>query len=81
MTTRRAAESLLFETPLLNKGTPEKVAIIDKPAKLPEPMTTSPSPTRRRVHPLYCPSCGSWVNVELQPIRLRCSGCGVEADA
>ena len=79
MTTRRAAESLLFEAPLLNKGTPEKVAIIDRPAKLPENMTTSPSPTRRRVSPTYCPKCSGWVEVKLQPVRLRCVACGLEA--
>ncbi len=34
---------------------------------------------RRRVQPIYCPRCSSWVEVLLQPVRLRCTGCGVEA--
>lgn len=79
MTTRRTAESLLFETPLLNKGISEKVAIIDRPAKLPEPITTSPSPTRRRVRLYSCAHCNSWADVVLQPVRLRCVACGLEA--
>ncbi len=75
MTTRTRAEALLFdEIPLLNKGKSEKVA-----AKQLEPMTTSPSPTRQRVKPIYCPSCSGWVEVRLQPVPLRCTSCGLEA--
>jgi hypothetical protein len=36
-------------------------------------------PTRRRVKPIYCPRCSGWVEVHLQPVRLRCTGCGLEA--
>ncbi len=36
-------------------------------------------PTRRRVKPIYCPRCASWVEVLLQPVRLHCTGCGLEA--
>jgi hypothetical protein len=60
MTTRRIAEALLFEAPLLNKGIPTKA-------------------TRRRVDAIYCPICAGWVEVRLQPVRLRCTRCGVEA--
>jgi hypothetical protein len=60
MTTRRTAEALLFEAPLLNKGVPTK-------------------PTRRRVDAIYCPICSGWVEVRLNPVRLRCTRCGVEA--
>lgn len=36
-------------------------------------------PERRRVAAMYCPSCGGWVEVRLNPVRLHCTGCGVEA--
>ncbi len=52
MTTRRTAEALLFEAPLLNKGIPTKAA-------------------RRRLKPIYCPICTGWVEVRLNPVRLR----------
>ncbi len=77
MTTRKAAEALLFNgTPLFNKGVPTSDL---KPAKLPEPITTSPSPTRLRVCATYCPRCSGWVEVRLRPVQLRCTGCGLEA--
>jgi hypothetical protein len=34
---------------------------------------------RRRVEATYCPRCDGWVEVRLQPVRLRCVGCGLEA--
>ncbi len=71
MTTRRAAEALLFEKP-------EDVMHLHN-ISLPEPITTALSATRRRVNATYCPVCGGWVEVRLQPVRLRCTRCGVEA--
>jgi hypothetical protein len=46
---------------------------------LPEPLTTALSATRRRVCATYCPTCAGWVEVRLQPVRLHCTGCGLEA--
>jgi hypothetical protein len=60
MTTRQAAEQLLFDQP-------ETLGPI------------SPKVTRRRVSATYCPRCAGWVEVRLQPVRLRCTGCGLEA--
>jgi NADPH:quinone reductase-like Zn-dependent oxidoreductase len=71
MTTIRVAEALLFEKP-------EDVTHMGNVA-LPEPITTALSATRRRVEATYCPICGGWVEVRLQPVRLHCTGCGVEA--
>jgi hypothetical protein len=34
---------------------------------------------RHRVSATYCPRCSGWVEVRLQPVRLRCTGCGLEA--
>jgi hypothetical protein len=51
---------------------PENVktsTMVDKTAK----------PDRRRVNATYCPTCGGWVEVRLNPVRLRCTRCGVEA--
>ncbi len=45
---------------------------------LPEPITTALSATRRRVCATYCPRRG-WVEVRLRPVRLHCTGCGLEA--
>ncbi len=42
-------------------------------------MVPTPSATRRRVKPIYCPRCQSWVEITFQPVRLRCTGCGLEA--
>lgn len=36
-------------------------------------------PERRRVDATRCPKCGGWVEVRLQPVRLRCVGCGLKA--
>ncbi len=71
MTTRRTAEALLFEKP-------EDVVQMHN-VSLPEPITTALSATRRRVDAIYCPTCGGWVEVRLLPVRLRCTGCGLEA--
>ncbi len=79
MTTRRTAESLLFSAPVLNTGAPATSGDNDHYRTLPEPLTTSPSPTRRRIQPIYCPRCAGWVEVRSNPIRLRCVRCGLEA--
>jgi hypothetical protein len=71
MTTRRTAEALLFEKP-------EDVMHLHN-VSLPEPMTTALSATRRRVCATYCPICAGWVEVRLRPVRLHCTGCGLEA--
>jgi hypothetical protein len=92
MTTRRAADELanlhrganykhannlsLRQAPELLK--PEDV-IKTNNVSLPEPITTALSATRRRVCATYCPICAGWVEVRLQPVRLRCTGCGLEA--
>lgn len=34
---------------------------------------------RRRVSATYCPRCTGWVEVRLQPVRLHCTSCGLEA--
>ncbi len=39
------------------------------------------APARRRIQPIYCPRCSSWVEVKLQPVRLYCTGCGLEAQS
>jgi hypothetical protein len=36
-------------------------------------------PERRRVTATYCPRCSGWVEVRLNPVRLHCTGCGLEA--
>jgi hypothetical protein len=36
-------------------------------------------PERRRLSATYCPRCRGWVEVRLQPIRLHCTRCGLEA--
>ncbi len=71
MTTRTAAETLLFEKP-------EDVTHMGN-VSLPEPITTALSATRRRVCATYCPICAGWVEVRLRPVRLHCTGCGLEA--
>jgi hypothetical protein len=71
MTTRRTAEALLFEKP-------EDVSNFTN-VSLPEPVTTALSATRRRVCATYCPTCRGWVEVRLRPVRLHCTGCGLEA--
>jgi hypothetical protein len=72
MTTRTRAEALLFDR------TVDRIISADN-TELPKPITTAPSATRRRVKPIYCPRCSGWVEVLLQPVRLRCTGCGLEA--
>ncbi len=63
MTTRRQAEALL-----------DKIAEAHS-----ETTQAAPTPQRRRVDAIYCPVCSGWVEVRLQPVRLRCTRCGVEA--
>ncbi len=63
MTTRRQAEALL-----------DKIA--ETHSEIPTP---PPAPQRRRVDAIYCPICSGWVEVRLNPVRLRCTRCGVEA--
>ncbi len=81
MTTRRTAEALLFEKPedvvhLHNVALPENVKTVPMGNKTQmRPMGHK----RRRVDAIYCPTCGGWVEVRLQPVRLRCTRCGVEA--
>jgi hypothetical protein len=71
MTTRQDAEILLWFN--VNVGAEDQ----------PEVIATTPvqtcTPTRRRVKATYCPRCSGWVEVRLQPVRLRCTGCGLEA--
>ncbi len=48
----------------------------------PAPLINKGSPTkatRRRVCATYCPRCSGWVEVLLQPVRLHCTRCGLEA--
>ncbi len=63
MTTIREAEDVLF----------------DAPAKRDKAENVTAKPSRRRVNATYCPTCGGWVEVRLQPVRLRCTRCGIEA--
>lgn len=79
MTTQEEALAQLFGAPVFNTG--KTATSGDKPhyRTLPEPITTSPSPTRRRVEATYCPKCGGWVEVRLQLVRLHCTRCGLEA--
>jgi Pyruvate/2-oxoacid:ferredoxin oxidoreductase delta subunit len=72
MTTRATAEALLFDR------TVDRIINADN-TELPEPIMTAPSATRCRVSATYCPRCSGWVEVRLQPVRLRCTGCGLEA--
>jgi hypothetical protein len=72
MTTRQDAETLLFDR------TENRIISADN-TEPPEPVMTAPSATRRRVQPIYCPRCSCWVEVRLQPVRLHCTGCGLEA--
>lgn len=44
-----------------------------------QPETVTAKPERRRANATYCPICAGWVEVRLQPVRLRCTGCGIEA--
>jgi hypothetical protein len=37
------------------------------------------TPERRRICATHCPRCRGWVEVRLQPVRLRCTRCGLEA--
>jgi hypothetical protein len=64
MTTGTAAETLLFAD-VLPMGNKTQM----------RPMGHN----RRRVCATYCPICTGWVEVRLQPIRLHCTGCGIEA--
>ncbi len=52
-------------------------ALLDKIAET--HIETTQAPQRRRLKPIYCPRCSGWVEVRLQPVRLRCTRCGVEA--
>jgi rRNA maturation endonuclease Nob1 len=71
MTTRRAAESLLFEKP-------EDVSNFTN-VSLPENVKTSTmGQKRRRVRTYRCDRCAGWADVLLQPVRLRCARCGHE---
>jgi hypothetical protein len=60
MTTRRAAEAVLFDG--------EKLTANLQQGK-----------RRRRVDAIYYPICAGWVEVRLQPVRLHCTVCGLEA--
>lgn len=55
----------------------EVVALNDN--LMPVSETSPAKPERRRVDATYCPICQGWVEVRLNPVRLRCTGCGVEA--
>ena len=71
MTTRRDAEALLFDRPAELELTVQSEQL-DK-------LEGRDTPPRRRIDATYCPVCASWVEIRLQPIRLHCTGCGIEA--
>jgi hypothetical protein len=81
MTTRATAEALLFDEPetlgpiglTVSANRRERAEPIDPDQLLPT------GSKRCRLKPIYCPSCQGWVEVLLQPVRLRCTGCGLEA--
>ncbi len=90
MTTRRAADELanyqragnLSIRSALELLKPEKEPEYENVKTLPMGNKTQMRPMghkRRRVNATYCPICGGWVEVRLQPVRLRCTGCGLEA--
>ncbi len=64
MTTRTAAETLLFAD-VVPMGNKTQM----------RPMGHK----RHRVRTYRCDRCASWVEVHLQPVRLRCVRCGLEA--
>ncbi len=69
MTTRTEAEALLFT----NRPGGKRLKNV-------EPKTYAPyTPDRRRLEATYCPHCRGWVEVRLNPVRLHCTVCGVEA--
>ncbi len=69
MTTRSQAETFLFVTSQFAKLTTAKKPTTDLPQVK----------GRRRLDATYCPHCRGWVEVRLNPVRLHCTGCGVEA--
>lgn len=73
MTTRRQAEAVLFDK-TVDVFNVENVS-------LPEVKTSTvvDNPDRRRVDAIHCPICAGWVEVRLQPVRLHCNRCGLEA--
>lgn len=70
--TRLEAEATLWGEKCEDRHKPAEVVTIG--AK-----TYTGHTPRRRLEATYCPSCGGWVEVRLQPVRLRCVGCGLEA--
>lgn len=77
--TRTEAEAALFKA--VAKGIALTATL--EPALQTSHIANDPAkpakPPRRRVDATYCPLCSSWVEVRLRPVRLRCTGCGVEA--
>ncbi len=71
MNARRDAEMLLFDRPAELESTVQ-IEQLDK-------LEGKDTPTRRRIDATYCPVCASWVEVRLNPVRLHCTGCGIEA--
>ncbi len=53
-----------------------EAALFDRPVGM---STNVNKPTRRRLDATICPICQGWVEVHLNPVRLHCTGCGVEA--
>ncbi len=80
MTTIRAAEALLFEKPedvsnFTNVSLPENVKTVPMGNKT---QTRTMVHKRRRVRTYRCARCAGWADVLLQPVRLHCTGCGLE---
>lgn len=73
MTTRAQAETLLFA------NRPGGKLLRNVEPKTYTPYTLVLNPPRRRLEATYCPHCRGWVEVRLDPVRLHCTGCGLEA--
>lgn len=56
-----------------------EVLLRGAPTKTDRSGNITAKPERRRVEATYCPICAGWVEVRLNPVRLRCTGCGIEA--
>ncbi len=80
MTTRRAADELANYARVRNLSVRQALELL-KPenVKTSNMLDKTDNPDRRRVNATYCPICAGWVEVRLQPVRLRCTRCGVEA--
>lgn len=72
MTTRRQAEAVLFDKPV----DVTKAGNVPLPEVKTSTVVDNPD---RRVDAIHCPICAGWVEVRLQPVRLHCNRCGLEA--